>query len=324
MLLGPGDSAWGARLHPQKDDYFKFTLGEPMGTVGGAGAVYQLMPRSTPPLVAKLYNDKVLQLIKSDRKYAQRIIALAFHGNELSKSLPFATWPRRLIFSEKNPKDAQQALLGFSMERLVGTTSLIDLITQNNTRLKVTPDRTAFLCITLADQVARMHRHPWTFVFGDLSPNNVHISADLTQVRFIDTDGFQFDYNNGQYSFRLSGLTSGFKAPGSDAALLKSGRLTTTHDDFVLAILLFMLLMADKGMPIHPFQSGDTPEDVRIDKRQFPLSDTQQFPLPKPVIDAWNSLPQDLRTTFTRTFTGPTPVKASEWVSVLSNYRRCL
>lgn len=324
MLLGPGDCAWGARLHPQKDDYFKFTLGEPMGTVGGAGAVYQLMPRSEPPLVAKVYNDRVLQLIRNDRKYAQRIIALALHRDDLAKSLPFATWPRRLIFAQKNPADPQQELLGFTMERLVGTTSLIDLITQKNTRFKITPDTTAFLCITLADQIARMHRHPWTFVFGDLSPNNVHVTANLAQVRFIDTDGFQFDYNNGKYTFRLSGLTTGFKSPGADAALQKTGRLTTTHDDFVLAILLFMLLMADKNMPIHPFQCGDTPEDVRIEKRQFPLSDPAQFPLPAPVTAAWNTLPLELRDTFTRTFTGPTPVPAAEWVTILTNYRRCL
>lgn len=324
MLLGPGDCAWGARLHSIKDDYFKFTLGEPMGTAGGAGAVYQLMPRTEPPLVAKLYNDKVLNIIRSDKKYAQRIIALAFHRDELAKSLPFATWPRRIIFTHKNPDDAQQALLGFTMERLVGTTSLIDLITQQNARLKITPDTTAYLCITLANQVALLHRHPWAFVFGDMSPNNIHVTADLAQVRFIDTDGFQFDYNNGKYNFRLSGLTPGFKSPGSDAVMQSHGRLTSTHDDYVLAILLFMLLMADKGMPIHPFQSGDTPEDARIERRQFPLAETAQFPLPKPVIDAWNTRPHELRATFIRAFTAPTPVKAAEWVKVLSNYRRCL
>lgn len=324
MLLGPGDSAWGARLHPQKDDYFQYTLSDPMGSAGGAGAVYQLMPRSNPPLVAKLYNDKVLQRIRTDRNYAQRIIALAVHRDDLAKALPFATWPRRLIFSQKNPADPQQALLGFTMERLVGTVSLLDLITQKNARLKITPNATAFLCITLADQIARMHRHPWTFVFGDFSPNNVHVTANLAQVRFIDTDGFQFDYNNGKYAFALSGLTNGFKSPGADAALQAKGRLTTTHDDYVLAILIFMLLMADKGIPTHPFQCGDTPEDVNIERRLFPLANPAQFPLPTPVIDGFNSLPQTLRDTFIRTFTGPVPVPAPAWIPILSEYRRCL
>lgn len=324
MLLGPGDFAWGARLHPQKDDYFQYTLSDPMGAAGGAGAVYQLMPRSNPPLVAKLYNPAILQRIRTDRKYAQRIIALAAHRDELAKALPFATWPRRLIFSERNPPDPQQALLGFTMERLVGTVSLLDLITQKNARLKVTPDATAFLCITLADQVARLHRHPWTFVFGDFSPNNVHVAANLQQVRFIDTDGFQFDYNNGKYAFALTGLTSGFKSPGADAALAATGRLPTTHDDFVLAILLFMLLMADKGMPTHPFQCGDTPEDVHIERRQFPLANPNQLPVPPAVVAAFNALPQQLRDSFIRAFTGPVPVPAAEWIAILSQYRRCL
>ncbi len=324
MLLGPGDYAWGARLHPQKDDYFQFTLGEPMGTVGGAGAVYQLMPRSTPPLVAKVYNDRVLQRIRSDRKYAQRIIALALHGNELAKSLPFATWPRRVIFSERNPKNPQQALLGFTMERLVGTVSLLDIITQKNTRVRVTPNVTAYLAITLADQIARLHRHPWTFVFGDLSPNNIHVTADLSQVRFIDTDGFQFDYNNGKYNFALSGLTPGFKSPGADAALQTSGRLTTTHDDYVLAILIFMLLMADQGMPTHPFQCRDTPEDANIENRLFPLANPSQHRLPPPVIQAFNAIPEPVRNAFIKTFTSATPIPASQWVTLLSDYRRCL
>lgn len=324
MLLGPGDTAWGARLRTQNEDYFRFTLGELMGSKGGAASVYQLMPRTDPPLVAKIYNDKVLQIIRTDRKYAQRIIALGLHRDNLAEALPFATWPRRVIFKDRDPKDAQQALLGFTMERLVGTTSLIDLITQQNARFKITPDTTAFLCITIAGQLSRMHDHPWAFVFGDMSPNNIHVTADLTKVRFIDTDGFQFNYNNGQYSFRLSGLTPGFKSPGADAAMMSTGRLATTHDDFVLAILLFMLLMADKGMPIHPFQSGDVPEDVRIEKRQFPLSDTAQYPLPAPVIAAWNELPQTLRDAFTRTFTGPTPIPAAQWETILTDYRRCL
>lgn len=324
MLLGTGDYAWGARLHPQKDDYFQFTLGEPMGTAGGAGAVYQLMPRSTPPLVAKVYNDRVLQRIRTDKKYAQRIIALALHRDELAKALPFATWPRRLIFSERSPADPQQALLGFTMERLVGTVSLLDVITQKNARVRITPDVTAFLAITLADQVARLHRHPWTFVFGDLSPNNIHVTANLNQVRFIDTDGFQFDYNNGKYAFALSGLTPGFKSPGADAALQNSGRLTTTHDDYVLAILIFMLLMADQGMPTHPFQCGDAPEDTRIEIRQFPLAEPGKFRLPPPVVAAFNAIPETLRNTFIRTFTANVPLPAAEWVSVLSEHRRCL
>lgn len=323
-MLGPGDCAWGARLLPKSDDYFQYTLSDAMGSAGGSGAVFQLLPRSNPPLVVKLYNDRILQRIRTDRKFAQRIIALALHRDELAQSLPFATWPRRLIFTQKTPPNAQQALLGFTMERLVSTTPLLDFMTQQNARLKVTPDTTAYICITLADQVARLHRHPWTFVFGDMSPNNIHISANNAHVRFIDTDSFQFDYNNGKYAFALSGLTNGFKSPGADTAMQARGRLTPHHDDFVLAILIFMALMADHGMPIHPFQSGDIPEDARIEKREFPFANPSAFKIPPPVLAAYQRLPQNLRDAFTGTFTRPVPIPASEWVTILSNYRRCL
>lgn len=323
-MLGPGDCAWGARLLPKSDDYFQYTLSDAMGSAGGSGAVFQVLPRTSPPLVAKLYNDTILKRIRTDRKFAQRIIALALHRDELARSLPFATWPRRLIFTQKNPADAQQALLGFTMERLVGTTSLFDFMTQANARLKVKPDTTAFVAITLADQVARLHRHPWTFVFGDMSPNNIHITADHAHVRFIDTDSFQFDYNNGKYAFALSGLTAGYKSPGAQAALQSNGRLTPHHDDFVLAILIFTMVMADHGMPIHPFQSGDTPEDTRIEQRQFPFANPQAFQIPPPVRAAYQTLPQPLQDAFVRTFTEPVPIPAADWVTILSNYRRCL
>lgn len=323
-MLGPGDTAWGARLQSPHDDYFLYTLGAPMGAKGGSGTVHQLLPRTNPPLVAKLYHGQALDRIRQERRYAQRVIALARHRDELAKALPFATWPRRLIFSDKHPRDPQASLLGFSMERLVGTTSLYDLIASESARFKLSPDNTAYICITLADQIARMHRHPWTFVFGDLSPNNVHVTARFDQVRFIDTDGFQFDYNNGKYAFALSGLTNTFKSPGADAMLASTGRVNTQHDDFVLAILIFMLLMAQKGFGLlHPFQSGGSNEDDNINARRFPFDDTSMA-VPPVLRNAYASLPQTLRDTFTRAFTRPSPVPAAEWTIVLSQYRRSL
>lgn len=323
-MLGPGDNAWGARLQPHGQDYFQYTVSEPTGDQGGTSAVFQLLPRTRPPLVAKLYNDQILNRIHTDRKYAQRIFVLATHRDELAHALPFATWPRRLIFDRKKPVNPQTSVLGFTMERLDGTTSIADYVYQRNVRLKATPSTTAYIAISMADQLARMHRHPWTFVFGDMSQNNIHISADGTRVHFIDTDGFQFDYNNSQYLFTLSGLTPGFKSPGADASLAATGRVTTTHDDFVLAILIFMLLMADKGCPTHPFSWGNSTEDSNIEQQRFPLADPVRFPLPPAIVEAWNKLPKDIRDTFIRTFTGPVPVRATEWVKTLSDYRRCL
>lgn len=313
---------WGARLRPSSEDYFHHTLGPPVAEKGGAGTVFKLLPQSLPPLVAKLYNDDMLPRIRGDKNFSDRLIALALHRDELARDLPFATWPRRLLLSQKQPANVQAVLLGFTMEQLSGSVSLRDLIYEPSARLKLKPTDTAYLGISLADQVAKLHRHPWTFILGDMSLKNFHVSADLKQMRIIDTDGFQFEYN-GSHSFRLSGLTDGFKSP--EAAASKTlGRLTTTHDDYVLAILLFMMLMADKGAPTHPFQCSDMSEDENIKRKQFPLSDTGRFPLPKPVVEAWRSLPQTLQDAFVRTFTGAVPIPAAQWVTLLSDYRRLL
>ncbi len=98
------------------------------------------------------------------------------------------------------------------MAELVGTVSLATLITDERTRFRLQRGQTAHILATIADQLSRMHKHGWGFVFGDMSPSNIHITHDHSKVLFIDTDSFQFDYTEGApFSFAITGLTPGYK-----------------------------------------------------------------------------------------------------------------
>lgn len=322
-MLAKGAQAWGALLKSPNDDYTQYKISDPLQE-GGSGSVHHLLPRTVPPLVAKLYKPETIARIRTDKKFMQRIVVLAAHREELIKDLPFATWPRRLLFTEKEPRSVQQSLIGFTMAQLVGTTSLTELFFHEPARVRLTPDHTVHIATVLADQVARLHRHPWGFVVGDLSPNNVHVSHDFNHIHLIDTDAFQFDYNNGAYAFELSGLTPSYKSPGAEAAMSITGRVTATHDDFVLAILIFMLLMMNAGYPVHPFNALDHTEDELIENRAFPFDDPQRFPVNPAILQTYRTLPDEVRAAFTTAFTQRKPVPAANWTGILTQSRRLL
>lgn len=328
MTVTQGSIAWGVKPNdPGEDDWFQYTVGDVVGSAGGAGIVHRLAPDTEPPLVGKFYNETLLSHIRHEDKYYLRVVLPAWHRNLLLDDLPFATWPRRVLFDahdRESSKDwVKSHIIGFTMPLLLGTIPLLDLITKQSARIRLTPHDTLHLATTIAHQLAQMHRHPWSFVFGDLTPNNIHISSDFAKATFIDTDSFQFTFG-GAYAFLLSGLTSTFSSPGSRDTVDKKGRLTATHDDFVLAIIIFMMLMADKGLPVHPFSSLSSSEDDLIDKRQFPYDDPATNPVSQEELDAYRSLPDEVRAAFTQTFTQARPITAAHWTDVLTNMRRSL
>lgn len=322
----PFTTVWGARLEADKETWDRYTLGQQIAK-GGMGAVYEIFPEYRPALVAKLFGDKMIARMKGDPKIARRLAALVKHRAEINKGLDFATWPRRMLFSKERPKGTTEianTIIGFTMPRLERTISLQELLFAPDRKLRLTSHDTIFIAITIADQLNKLHSHDWGFVFGDLSPNNVHVATDFKKVTFIDTDSFQFNFQAEQYTFNLQGLTDGYKSPGVDDQLRMTGRVTPAHDDFVLAILIFMLLMMDKGVPRHPFQSMQTPLNSLIAKRAFPFDNPHTYPLPQNCKDAYAKFTPQLRAAFTRTFTTPRTVTAAEWTQILHEYRRCL
>ncbi|WP_414462460.1 hypothetical protein [Hyphomicrobium sp. DY-1] len=322
MSISPGETVWGARIEEHEDDdWFQYKVVAPVGNEGGAGAVYTLSPNTEPPLVGKFYNEDLRASMTTNREAALRIILPALHRDGLNQALDFASWPRRILFDVMDPPAAElhKHIIGFTMELLIGTKSLNTLLGKDSDRRNLTRERTIHIAITLADQLAKMHRHTWGFVFGDMSPMNIHVTKDFAKVLFIDTDSFQFD--NGAFECKLTGLTPEYSSPGARAAIAANRRVTATHDDFVLAVLIYQLLMRDLGFECHPFSmDGDDADDI-IDRRFFPMDagETNGF-----MANAYKELPEDIRAAFTQTFTKDNPVTALQWIPLLTNYRRSL
>ncbi len=269
-----GASVFGVSLNdPKNEDWTVYQVGKSLNA-GGFGSVHLLTPLMKHPLVAKIYTEAMRERIKRDPKIAMRLVALAQHRLAITEALPFAVWPRRVLFAKKKPDGANDIaanILGFTMLQLMGTTSLFELMTNPEKRLRIQPVDIAHIAISIADQLARLHRHPWKFVFGDLSPNNIHVTNDYKAVHFIDTDSFQFDFQTGKYAFPPENLTRFYKSPGAEDAIRKKQRITAVHDDFVLAVLIFQLLMTMDNVPRHPFQCLDKGVDAMIEGRIFPF-----------------------------------------------------
>ncbi len=323
-----GTSVFGVSLNdPKNEDWTVYQIGKSLNK-GGFGSVHEVTPPMKHPLVAKIYTEPMRERIKNNPKIAMRLVALAQHRIAITKDLPFAVWPRRVLFAKRNlngASDIAANILGFSMLQLIGTTSLYDLMMNEDNRLRIRPVDLAHIAITIADQLARMHRHPWGFVFGDLSPNNIHISKDYKTVHFIDTDSFQFDFQTGKYAFPMENLTRLYKSPGAEDAIRKKQRITAVHDDFVLAVLVFQLLMTMNAIPRHPFECQDKNPDALMESRIFPFENPAQYPVPSTCLAVYNGWPADIRAAFRRTFTQPNPVTAEEWTQILiAHYRRGL
>lgn len=331
MTLAKGDKVWGARLYKdsQPDHWFEYTVSDPVGTEGGAAQVHRLEPFDLdPPLVAKLFKQDIRERIQKYPEYANRVLIPTLYWDNLYRDLGFAMWPRRALFDVKEPPSKVRGdhLVGFTMAMLKHTISLQDLIfSRRHMVQRLVPDRKTvyFLCSRIADQVAQMHRHPWGFVFGDMSPHNIHVSDDFTRVTFIDTDSFQFTAGKGRYPFRLYGITPSYTSPGAYRIIDDNKMVTPAHDDFVLAILIFLMLSSELGNVCHPFNSPEGSEDELIERKYFPF-ETSPPNVADDNLETYRSMPAPIREAFKKTFTGATPVTAAEWADLIETQRRSL
>jgi hypothetical protein len=127
-----GQSFWAVRLsHVEADDWVSYTLGDPVGNPGGTAQVYRVDINSTPPLLAKMFHsDSILKRLSTNPGYAQRLMCLGLFRDELSRDLPFSTWPRRVVFYERAPADDRvtQTIVGLTVSELLTHYPLSDVI----------------------------------------------------------------------------------------------------------------------------------------------------------------------------------------------------
>ncbi|MFM9938683.1 MAG: hypothetical protein ACKVP7_04210, partial [Hyphomicrobiaceae bacterium] len=245
----------------------------------------------------------------------------------LNEELPFCNWPRRIVFKQREPgtDEVAGAIIGLTLPELTTHVALSDVLRDKSNRARMTHERGIHIGVSLADQLHRLHTHPWRFVVGDLSPNNLLVDYTFSSIHFIDMDAVRFSPGPGYPTFDTPGTTANYRSPEYFHAS-NQGQLSSAHDDFVLAILLFQILMAISGLDgVHPFLDVDASEDDNIQRGRFPYVDalrpTQVADAPAAVYVAWHS---DLRGAFEAVFTGKQAMTAKQWAELLAKYRRSL
>lgn len=324
-MVDVGATVWGILSDLDgNEDWKEYTVADQVGEAGGNASVHKLIDGAGSPLVGKFYNCEATERLRSDKIHALRLILPSRHRLALEENLEFVVFPRRILIDRPDPGDDPLThIVGFSMNLHEGFYSLTDLIEQEDARrFSYTPDTTLCILITIADQLARLHDHPWRFVFGDMTPNNVLVSRNYETIRFIDVDGYQF--SNGAYDFPLTGLSPGYISPDAYKRLEKADRLTSAHDDFLLAIIISQMLMADHGhLRTHPFNISGQDKNDLIERRRFTYELAPED-VDEGIISAYRTLPDELRDAFRQTFTTDAVVTAAAWASLLQKNRRYL
>jgi hypothetical protein len=311
-----------ARHYDGTHQWAEFLIGEIVSDTGGSSSVWQVSTETEPPLLVKLYKGEMLKRLRTDAATTTRLYPLVRSRRQLSADLPFAVWPRRLVFTDADVTEGNFAdkLLGFTMARLDITTSLNDLVEQDKKRTRMSAGKTRHILLLVMDYLQSMHEHPWQFMFGDMSLHNIHVSRDRNRVYFIDTDAFQYTDSETDKFFAVPGMTEGFRSPGT-AERHHDDPLPNTHDTFVMAIIIFMMLMADMDAHgAHPFSAAGHDADELIDGRIFPYEDSNNYPISDYVLKRYRAMPAELRQAFLHTFTTTEPVSLTQWRMLLQKH----
>ena len=315
-----------------QESWAEYRLGRILSNSSGFADVYLIDANTTPPLVAKIYRQDgdIQQQLRTDEFFALRLYALGRHAARLATALPFAAFPRRLIFPRRSPSSTDQAteLLGFTMAEMTQTISLLTFLTSETIRQQVSLDRSLAIAERLAHYLHRLHTDPMRFAIGDLSPNNILISKAFDDARYIDLDGAAFTYPGTPARFFPSPLpkaaTTGYESP----YFFQDDYVgpTPEHDTFVLAIFIFQLIMAALGetTPPHPFEFGDHTVSFNIKNRLYPYRLGNQHLLRPAVVATYTMMPDMMRHAFDGYFTGQLPMTADAWASLIARYRRSL
>jgi len=212
--------------------------------------------------------------------------------------------------------------MGFTMPRLpAGAVSLFAFLKETKYRKRLTIDGKARLAARLADCLAKLHKAG--IMFCDMNPKNIYVTDNYTQIRFIDADGFQASLKGQPIPSR--GVTLGYGSPDAIAKHQTdpSALRTTADDDFVLAILIFQLLI-DRA---HPFATGpqyvEHPHATLNDNivaRRYAFSDIGRFHPEGDSPDLYHRLERPLKTAFHRSFLTPYTVSAEDWVKLLLDH----
>ena len=220
---------------------------------GGEGAVYEVAGGGG--LVAKVYHKP----LSADR--ADKVRAMGALGDEALRRL--AAWPVGLLMDR-----ASGHPVGLLMPRVVGRKDIHQLYSPKSRRSEFARADWRFL-VRAAANTARAFAavHQAGCVIGDVNHGGVLVGQDAT-VTLIDCDSFQVVHGGRRFLCEVGVET--FTPPELQARSFQGIVRTAVHDEFGLAVMVFLLLFMGR----HPFAGrfagpGDMPIARAIEEHRF-------------------------------------------------------
>ena len=208
------------------------TLGKKIGS-GGEGDVYEIAPHRMDVL-AKIYHKP----LTAERQEKLRVMVSGCN-DELKE---FSAWPLDLIHAGKNGH-----VCGFVMPRITDCEPIHKVYGPSHRKEAFPNADWKFLVRTAKNLAAAFYIiHKYGYVIGDVNEGNILVTKKAC-VRLIDCDSFQVQAHDRIYHCEVG--VPQFTPPelqkSKDFKMLR----TQNHDNFGLAILIFLLLFMGR----HPF-----------------------------------------------------------------------
>jgi DNA-binding helix-hairpin-helix protein with protein kinase domain len=230
-----------------------------LGTVvgkGGEGTVYGIT--SSAELVAKVYHKP----LSNDR--ATKIQIMSSYSNGAVKQV--SAWPMGLLLSKTD-----RAPVGLIMPKVENAKDIHKLYSPKSRLMEFQRADWRFLvraCANTARAFAAIH--DTGCIIGDINEGSVLVANDAT-VKLIDCDSYQVVAQGKRYRCEVGVET--FTPPELQGKNLREVVRTKNHDDFGLAVMMFLLLFMGR----HPFAGrflgrGDMPIPKAISELRFAYS----------------------------------------------------
>ena len=228
-------------------------LGKKVGS-GGEGDVYEIAPHRMDVL-AKIYHKP----LTTERQEKLRLMVSGCN-DDLKE---FAAWPLDLLHTGKNGP-----VCGFVMPRITDCEPIHKVYGPSHRKESFPNADWKFLIRTAKNLAAAFYIiHKYGYVVGDVNEGNILVTKKAC-VRLIDCDSFQVQTRDKIYHCEVG--VAQFTPPelqkSRDFKMLR----TQNHDNFGLAILIFLLLFMGR----HPFSgvykgTDDMPIERAIAEHRF-------------------------------------------------------
>ena len=271
---------------------------------GGQGEVYEI--QNNPRQAAKIFfADKLTPNLSQKLEYM--ILNPPKNPTEHLDHTSFA-WPQELIY------DKNQNFIGYLMPKLEGMVSLYRTL---HPKLKNTQFNWQYSVATaknLAQIVNILHRHG--YIIGDLNESNIMVS-NRALVSVLDCDSMQVSDISQNKTYFCEVKKDDYLPAELQTLDLKTTTRYEYHDNFILAILIFQLLM--RGVNPYSGSGATTIAESIKHNHSFVISNSVHPPSGSPSLEV---LPPHLinkfEVCFERGYLSPNSrPTAEEWIEEL-------